>query len=271
MRPPWPPPSAKTWTPPWTPAPPAYWAGAVADAPKWPKGAAPLAELVKAPPALAARLALCALVDAAEGDRLQKIAPIGARLVSAAGDLWRWDGFTVRAEAPKPAAARLAQRARLAELEAEIAEAEPGAAKASAIHRTAQEAIRAAEDTLKIARVAPPLAERNLAQARDAVEKLAREDARRDAQRQALGDTIARFQVEAEEAEAALASSQPEATDAQTTLAALRAAPPPTPGEHAAALNKARAAAAAAREGESRAHGAPRSGTAGAGRPTASP
>ena len=235
---------------------PAYWAGAVTDAPKWPKGATPLADLVKAPPALTARLALCALVDAAEGDRLQKVAPVGARLVSAAGDLWRWDGYTVRAEAPKPAAARLAQRARLAELEAQIAEAEPGSAKALTAHRAAQEAVRGAEDALKIARVAPPLAERNLAQARDAVEKLAREDARRDAQRQALGDTIARFQTEAEEAEVAFAAGQPEATEAEANLAALRAIPLPAPGEHTATLNEARAAAAAAREGESRARGA---------------
>jgi len=233
-----------------------YWAGATAEAPKWPKGATPLADLVKAPPALAARLALTALVEAADGDRLQKVAPIGARLVSKAGDLWRWDGFTVRAEAPKPAAARLAQRGRLIELEAEIAAAEPGSASATAAHRAAQDAARTAEDALKIARVAPPLAERTLAQARDAVEKLAREDARRDAQRQALGETIARFQTEAAEAEAALAASLPDQDQADAALAALRAAPPAEPGQHAAALAAARAAAAAAREGEGRARGA---------------
>jgi chromosome segregation protein len=235
---------------------PAYWAGASAEPPKWPKGATPLTDLVEAPPALAARLALTALVDAADGDRLQKVAPIGARLVSKEGDLWRWDGFTVRAEAPKPAALRLAQRGRLTELDAEIVKAEPGAAAASAAHRTAQAAVGAAEDALKIARVAPPLAERALAQAREVVEKLAREDARRDAQRQALGDTIARFQAELIEAEAALAASRPEAEAAEALLTALRAAPPMEAGQQAAALAAARTAAAAAREGESRARGA---------------
>jgi len=234
----------------------AYWAGADAEAPKWPKGATPLADLVTAPAALAARLALTALVDAADGDRLQKVAPIGARLVSKAGDLWRWDGFTVRAEAPKPAAARLAQRGRLTELQAEIAAAEPGSSAASADHRAAQDAVRAAEDNLKIARVAPPQAERALAQARDAVEKLAREDARRDAQRQALGETIARFLAETIEAEAALAASLPERDQADAALAALRAAPPAEPGQHAGALAAARTSAAAARDGESRARGA---------------
>jgi chromosome segregation protein len=88
------------------------------------------------------------------------------------------------------------------------------------------------------------------------VERLAREDARRDAQRQSLADTIARFKLEAEEAEAALAASRPEAEDAEAALTALRAAPPMEPGQHAAALSTARAAAAAAREGESRARAA---------------
>ena len=33
----------------------------------------------------------------------------GQRLVSREGDLWRWDGFVSRAEAPRPAAVRLEQ------------------------------------------------------------------------------------------------------------------------------------------------------------------
>ena len=63
----------------------------------------PLAPLVRAPEALAARLAHVALVERADGDRLQKRLSPGARLVSREGDLWRWDGFTARAAAPKPA------------------------------------------------------------------------------------------------------------------------------------------------------------------------
>ncbi len=235
------------------PRAPAYWAGAEASPPIWPEGATPLAALVAAPPALAARLALTALVEVADGDRMQKLAPVGARLVSKAGDLWRWDGFTVRAEAPKPAALRLAQRARLTELEAEIAAAEPGATAAAVAHKAAQDKVRQTEEALKAARRAPEAAERSHSLAREIVDKLARDDARRDAQRQALGDAIARFQAELAEADAALAASHPDAEAADAALALLRDAPPPAPGQEAAALAAARTAAAAAREAENRA------------------
>jgi chromosome segregation protein len=81
---------------------PSYWGGRDALAPTWPDGATPLGPLVKAPPALAARLAFTALVNRADGERLAgQIAP-GCRLVSREGDLWRWDGFVARAEAPSP-------------------------------------------------------------------------------------------------------------------------------------------------------------------------
>ena len=40
------------------------------------------------------------LVDPADGPRLQAALRPGQRLVSREGDLWRWDGFTARAEAP---------------------------------------------------------------------------------------------------------------------------------------------------------------------------
>ena len=51
------------------------------EPPAWPKGATPLAGLVKAPPVLAARLAFTALADRAEGDALQGQLQPGCRLV----------------------------------------------------------------------------------------------------------------------------------------------------------------------------------------------
>src|SRR5205807_426880 len=44
----------------------------------------------------------------------------GQRLVSADGDLWRWDGFAAAANAPTAAARRLAAKNRLADLDAEL-------------------------------------------------------------------------------------------------------------------------------------------------------
>ncbi|MBW8881253.1 MAG: AAA family ATPase, partial [Asticcacaulis sp.] len=65
-------------------------------------GVTPLSAHVRAPSALALRLSTVGVVDAATGDRLQAQLPVGARLVSREGDLWRWDGLIVRAKAPKP-------------------------------------------------------------------------------------------------------------------------------------------------------------------------
>ncbi|MBQ1541868.1 MAG: chromosome segregation protein SMC [Caulobacteraceae bacterium] len=189
----------------------AYWGGREAAAPAWPEGARPLGPLVKAPPELAARLAWTAVVERADGERLAKDLPVGARLVSREGDLWRWDGFVARAEAPKPAAVRLEQRARLVEVEAEIERLGPAVAEAAAGQKAAADRLRQAEETLRNSRRGPQDAERAVAQAREAVERLAREQARRDARAQSLDETIARFDAERLEAETALAAARAEA------------------------------------------------------------
>ncbi len=227
---------------------PSYWGGRDADAPKWPEGATPLAPLVKAPPALAARLAFTALVERKDGERLQKALAPGARLVSREGDLWRWDGFTARAEAPKPAAVRLEQKTRLAEVETEIERLTPAAGQAAEAHKAAQARLRAAEDALREARRAPQDAERVLGAARETVERLDREAARRDARAQSLDETIARFDAERAEAEAALEAARAEdggpGQDRSPMLAAAR--------EAAAAAREAASAARSAVEVEMR-------------------
>ncbi|MFX6303899.1 hypothetical protein ABTF83_19505, partial [Acinetobacter baumannii] len=73
------------------PRAPAYWGGAEPRLPLWPAGVTPLSDHVAAPEALAARLALVGGVAAAPDADLVRGLPPGARLVSLAGDLWRWD------------------------------------------------------------------------------------------------------------------------------------------------------------------------------------
>lgn len=192
---------------------PAYWGGRDAEGPKWPAGATPLAPLIKAPPELAARLAFTALVERKDGERLSKALPAGARLVSREGDLWRWDGFIARAEAPRPAAIRLEQRTRLAEVEAEIETLSPEAEAGAAALKAAQTRFRAGEDAVREARRAPQEAERALATARDAVERLTNEATRRDARAQSLDETIARFDAERIEAETALNAARADASE----------------------------------------------------------
>ena len=185
---------------------PAYWAGRDdAGAPVWPAGVEPLAPLIQAPAELAARLAHTGLVARKDGLRLQAALPVGARLVSREGDLWRWDGFVARAEAPRPAAVRLEQRRRLAELEAEIEKLAPAATEAAKAHAGSVKALQAADEALRAARREPEAADRALGVAREEMDRHGRESARREAQAQSLSDTIARFDAERLEAEAALA------------------------------------------------------------------
>jgi chromosome segregation protein len=222
------------------PRAPSFWGGAKAAAPLWPTGAAPLAGMVKVPPELAARLAFTALVDAADGARLQAGLPPGARLVSREGDLWRWDGFTARAEAPRPAQARLEQRARLSALEARMAELEPAALAARQTHGESGARVEAAETELRAARGALTQAEAALASAREAAESLAREVSRRETRANLLMETIARLETETAEGEQLAAEWRERVAGSE-------------PGEgHAPALEAARTAAAAAREAASR-------------------
>jgi len=211
------------------PSAPAFWGGAAKPDVRLPDGAEPLAARVRAPGALEARLALVGLVRREDGDRLACSLAPGVRLVSREGDLWRWDGYTARADAPRAAAVRMAQRARLAELEALLADLRPEAEASATKARTASESLATAEQAVREARRQPAAVEQALAQARQARERHDREAARRDAQRQSLDETIRRFDAERVETETALATAEAEAatlggeSDATARLEAARA------------------------------------------------
>jgi len=117
---------------------PAHWAGAAMPPPHLPARAQSLARFVKAPGALAARLSLIGVVDANDGSALAKHLAPGARLVSREGDLWRWDGFVRRAEAPLPPASRLECQNRLAAADAELKTADQIYAQAKAVWENAR-------------------------------------------------------------------------------------------------------------------------------------
>ncbi len=214
----------------------AFWAGADTATPQWPKGAAPLAPLVVAPAQLAARLAFVALVEVADGPRLQKALIPGARLVSRQGDLWRWDGFTVRAGSPRAAQARLEQKARLADIEAQIEKVTPKAGAAKAACEAATAGLEAAERAMRLAREAIAGAEAEVQAAREEAERREREGARREAQFNSLAETISRFAVEEAETREAVAALEREAGER-------------SPGDDlTASLEDARSASLAARE-----------------------
>ena len=151
------------------PRAPAHWSEVQAgDDPALPPGVRPLSEVVEAPPALRRRLAQIGLVDAAKGASLRLVLRPGQRLVSIAGDIWRWDGFTQAAEAPTPAARRLAERNRLVDLRGEAEAARLAYAALKQAGDAAQEASRAAATRDSTARAAQHAARQALDRAREA-------------------------------------------------------------------------------------------------------
>ena len=131
-----------------------------------PEGVEPLAALVDGPLVLDRRLGQIGVVEVSEGPSLQKALKTGQRLVSVEGDLWRWDGFTVTADAPRPAAQRLEQKNRLEDLDWELKdlrakhtearvvldEARTRNSAAASEEEAARRSLREAEKAVRVAR-----------------------------------------------------------------------------------------------------------------------
>jgi len=197
--------------------------------PTLPEGVRSLAEVVNAPAQLARRLAQIGIVELAEGARLQALLKPGQRLVSRDGALWRWDGFVASADAPTAAAQRLAQKNRLAELDAEAIEAtralraaEERLAEADTETKAAAEAERAARDAWRAAQRAAAEAREALARAEKAAGELAARRAALDESRLRLAESRDEAAAESAKALAAL-EGLPDLTDLQARLDAAAA------------------------------------------------
>ncbi len=161
--------------------------------PRLPEGAKALTEFVKAPGALGRRLAMTGLVFPDQGAALQGQLKPGQSLVSARGDLWRWDGYVASADAPSPAAVRLSQRNRLTALEGEIDQAKSVRAAAQDVYAAAKEAAVAARDAVRAAEGEERAAEQALITAQDTATKAARAAAERASQLASLEAEIRRL------------------------------------------------------------------------------
>jgi chromosome segregation protein len=182
--------------------------------PALPAGASPLAAHVTAPPAMARRLRQIGLVEREAGAALMESLAIGQRLVSREGDIWRWDGFAARADAPTAAARRLTEKNRLADLEqaavrarADADERRADAQRHETVLREAVAAEAAASDEARGAR-------RAYDAAREALAAAERRDLEGAARRSALAE--ARSRLEAGEIEAGIRIA-----DSERGLAAL--------------------------------------------------
>ncbi|MCF4097823.1 chromosome segregation SMC family protein [Maritalea mediterranea] len=193
---------------------PLYWAGAEvgADDPALPEGVTPLSQYVTGSNLVTRRLNQIGLVEFAHGKALHSQLHVGQALVTLAGDLWRWDGFVARADAPSAAAQRLAQRNRLQEIEADLAKAKAAAAELDTQYQTASAKLDAAKQEAQATRQAYREAQRQINVAQGAL----------DAAQKGLVDLTSRRSA-LEEAEIRLKSSQDEAqaavTDAEAALA----------------------------------------------------
>ena len=185
-----------------------------ADDPALPEGATPLSSVVTAPAVLGRALAQIGLVAPDDGPRLQSALKPGQRLVSRSGDLWRWDGLTAAADAPTPAAKRLEQRNRIADLDREIDDARTRLdAARSALAQSETEA-RAANETASSARQAWRAAQTEVAQTSDRRAAAERKAAQDTARASALEEARTRLTQSITEAEAAR-------KEAETGLSAL--------------------------------------------------
>jgi chromosome segregation protein len=202
------------------PSAPMRWAGAAIepDDPELPEGVEPLRGHVKAPKELSRRIVQVGIIERADAERLVRRLKPGQRLVSREGDLWRWDGFSVAANAPTGAARRLAGKNRLADIEAELqtvrGEVET---RRLAVEAAEADTAVAAQDEAS-ARARWRELQRDADAARDRHSAAEREAGRNAARRSALGEATARLAVSRDEAmtargeaEAALAALQPSA------------------------------------------------------------
>ena len=172
------------------------------DAPRpLPAGTKPLSNFVKAPAALARRLAMTGLVFPDQGAALQGQLQPGQRLVSARGDLWRWDGFVASADTPSVAAVRLAQRNRLATLEGEAEQAREVRAVRFADYSAAKDAVQRSREILREAEASERGAEQALIGAQDQATRAARAAAERASQLASLEAEIRRLTGSVEAAE----------------------------------------------------------------------
>ena len=176
--------------------------------PALPAGTRSLAEVVEAPVELSRRLRQIGLVDQTDGPGLRTTLKPGQCLVSVEGDLWRWDGFVIAANAPTPAAQRLAQKNRLAELGDEIEQARRELEDRQQALEGAATRVRQAVELEQMARGKVRDGQRQAAAAREALAAAERAVSQFAAKLEAAQDRAQRLGEEAELAREQLAEAE---------------------------------------------------------------
>jgi chromosome segregation protein len=213
------------------PSAPMRWtvAGPDGDDPALPGGVEPLAAHVQAPPELTRRLKQIGVVPKERGAELVSQLKTGQRLVSPEGDVWRWDGFVAAAHAPTGAARRLAERARLVDIEHELEQARLDAAAKRQALELAEAEVKAASSAEHAARDGWRAAQHEADAARERHTAAERELNRHAARKSALSEARNRLNADLTEAYGAHQSATaalaelPPSQETETRLAAVRA------------------------------------------------
>jgi chromosome segregation protein len=181
---------------------PVHWGGTddVSGDPLLPPGVEMLLNHIDAPEALARRLAQIGVVSRDEGPHLQKQLAVGQRLVSREGDLWRWDGYTSRADAETVSARRLAGRNRLKEIEQALVAAFEVVKDRKTANAEHEQLVQAAQVGEQQKRDAVRTARKALEDARGRSAEAERQTAHLSAKRSALAEQFQRVTVDEEEA-----------------------------------------------------------------------
>jgi chromosome segregation protein len=236
---------------------PVHWSllGDGAQDPALPANVESLATRVKAPEHLSRRLRQIGIVMRAEGAQLQKLLRPGQRLVSREGDLWRWDGFIAAAEAPTPAARRLAEKNRLGDLtrEAELARQAADEMKGQSDH--AQSQIHIAEQAENDARQNVRVHSRGVDEVRERMSTAERRRAQSAARLSALNEARSRLIMSRDEAQTKCVQAQQaleELAESAQLVARLERAKAKTAQERALAAEARAAVQGLVREAEIR-------------------
>ncbi len=133
-----------------------HWGRAVPfrNDPKLPENIRSLATKVSGSKELERRLEQIGIVSQTDGLINYRLLKPGQRLVTKEGDMWRWDGFVIKADAKSPAALRLEQRNRLTNLVGIITNLEKQSNKLAQKLETSQKKIEVATKSEREARYA---------------------------------------------------------------------------------------------------------------------
>ena len=184
------------------------WTGAKIPAFSLPATAEPLSAFVKAPDELAARLSQIGVVDDHAITLLKDQLRPGQRLVTKSGHLMRWDGFEIQSDAETPAAVRLAQMNRHADLEILVNRKTASVSEARATWDTSKDQVEKLIGQLRDIRRSLPELERQERAAQASLTQYEADIARDTARKTALEDRLERLDLEIRDVTAQLEAAK---------------------------------------------------------------